>query len=253
MGLYHLKIFLRSFTMRSKFFVLGAIIATCVATIAFNQSVADELHPNMQGGKRPCYPSTKCTGDPNMIGPTPGNCPAGCYSNADGGGPCPSGHSSGGSFSSGEGNYAPPGTSVYGPSTGKVLRTESSEKYVGTVKSIDRIDLPDGTQVQMMLTTERGDLQVILGPANYLDQQKIKFSAGDKVTVIGYPIKANDKIVIVASEIKRNGSALRLLNEKRQPLWSQSNNQMGGRPTVAPKVSQNSQQRSLMMNRSRAF
>ncbi len=198
--------------MKTKFFLLSTIISSCILTIACNQSTAGELNsktlalgeqqrgnyqtspnapqpggavtnPNMPtapNGKRPCYPASKCTGDPNLIG--------------------------GGN----RGAAAP---------TGKVLQIESTEKYIGTVQSINRVAMPNQTQIQMILATDQGDVLIILGPANYIDQQKIKFQAGDKVTVLGYRIKANGSDVIMAAQVQKNGNTLQLLDNKRQPIW----------------------------------
>ena len=198
--------------MKTNFFLLSTIISSCILMIACNQSTAGELNsktlawgeqqrgnyqaspyapqpggavtnphmPTAPNGRRPCYPASKCTGDPNLIG--------------------------GGN----RGASAP---------TGKVLQVESTEKYVGTVQSINRIAMPNQTQIQMTLTTDQGDVLVILGPANYIDQQKIKFQAGDKVTILGYRIKANGSDVIMAAQVQKNGNTLQLLDDRRQPVW----------------------------------
>lgn len=211
--------------MKSKFFLLSTIISSCILTIACNQSTADELNsktlaydgqqgaqyapyapqqgragtnPNMPtapgnvNGQRPCYPASRCTGNPGSIG--------GGYGN----------------------NY---GASSQAPApTGKVLQIESTEKFVGTVQSINRVALPDQTQIQMILTTDQGDLMVILGPASFIDQQKIKFQAGDKVTVLGYRVKANGADVITAAQVQKNGTTLQLLDNRRQPVWGGNSN-----------------------------
>lgn len=190
--------------MKNKLFFLSTIISSCILSIACNQLAANEMYPNMQGGRRPCYPSTKCTGDPNLIGPSYGNNPGNMYSNY------------------GYSNQS--GMNGYGAPTGKILQTDSSEKFTGVVRSINRVNLPNQTQVQMILSTDQGDLLVIVGPAQFLDQQRFKFAAGDKVTVSGYRITANGQVVITAAQIQKNGNTLQLLNERRQPIWGNRQN-----------------------------
>jgi hypothetical protein len=233
--------------MKTKFFFLSTVISSCILTVACNQSTADELNrkvacggqqspaqqpsipqyqpemggavtnPNMptgqahpgqaqpgqaqqgqsatsnQGGKRPCYPASKCTGDPNLIG-GPNQ-----YNNQ---------------YDSTTSSFSPSNTT-----SKKMLQIESTEKFVGTVESINRVTLPNQTQIQMVLKTDQGEKLIILGPASYIDQQKIKFVAGDKVTVTGYRITANGSEVIMAAQVQKNGNTLQLLNETRQPAW----------------------------------
>lgn len=204
--------------MKNKLFFLSTIISSCILTIACNQSTADELHPNMPSGKRPCYPSSKCTGDPNLIGPR-GGCSGNMGQNGNYGDQNGQMMNQGMNGNGNMGYSNPNGYSGYGAPTGKVLQTDSAEKFTGTVRSINRVNLPNQTQIQMVLSTERGDLLIIVGPSSFIDQQKIKFAAGDKVVVTGYRIKANGKEVITAAQIQRNGNTLQLLNEKRQPMW----------------------------------
>jgi hypothetical protein len=199
--------------MKNKFFLLSTIISSCILTIACNQTTAVEMNPNMPpGGKRSCYPASKCTGDPNLIGGS------GRY-----------GANAQSSFSG-----APPSSNGT-----KVLQTERTEKFAGTIRSVNRVQLPNQTQIQLVLTTDQGDLLVIVGPANFVDQSRIKLLAGDKITVTGYPIRANGNLVITAAQIQKNGGTLELLNESRQPLW-------GG--TQAPSAPYSGSQHPFMPN-----
>lgn len=101
----------------------------------------------------------------------------------------------------------------------KLLQTAATEKFVGTVKAVNRVNLPNQTQIQMVLSTDAGDLLVILGPASFIDKSKVQFEPGDKVTVSGYSVVANNNKVILAAKIDKNGTTLQLLNEDRRPLW----------------------------------
>lgn len=230
--------------MKNKFFLLSTIISSCLFTIAYNQSTAQDLHPNMPtsggGGKQRCYPASKCTGDPNLIG---GN--RGCAGNPypaggqySGGNPNPginpyaggSQYAGGNQFSGGNQpgyGFNNPGNPAGAPSQ-KVLQTESTEKFSGVVKSVNRVPLPNESQIQIVLSTDQGDILVIVGPASFIDAAKVKLQAGDKVTVTGYRINANGNVVIVAAQIQRNGNTLQLLDENRAPLWGSSPGMKGG-------------------------
>ena len=203
--------------MKNKFFFLTAAIASCVIS-----ATAAPAYPmqNINGG-RSCYDRNMCTGSPNSWG----------------GGVC--------------GNQVAPGTyavqtNSYGyreagqDGTGKVLQTESTENFVGIIKSVNKVALPNQTQIQVILETSHGDLLVIVGPAQFVDQARIKLQAGDKVTVTGYRIKANGNDVIIAAEIKGNkGGSIQLLDENRQPIWGgkageyRQTNQYGSQSTYS--------------------
>ncbi len=57
------------------------------------------------------------------------------------------------------------------------MRAESVEKIKGTVKNVNRVQYPDGPQVELTLETDDGDMKVLLGPAWYIDQNKVKVNS----------------------------------------------------------------------------
>jgi len=201
--------------MKNKFFFLSTIISSCIFTITCNQFTAQEMSPYMPtGGKQSCYPASKCTGDPNLIGGNRGY---------GGNQTCPSnnGRGSNGNYSNSSyynGNSSYSYDNQNNPSSGP-LQTESTEKLNGTVKSVNRVTLPNQSQIQLIVTTDQGDMLVILGPSNFVDQSKIKMQAGDKIAVTGYRIKANGNDVMIAAQVQKNGNTLQLLDEQRNPLW----------------------------------
>jgi hypothetical protein len=201
--------------MKTKLFFASMMLSACIFTVT-----ANELHPNMPSGRRPCYPSSKCTGDPNLIGPR-GGCSANRGENGGNYGGSEEQNMQQNAYRENAGNqgFGYWGNRGYGAPTGKVLQTESTEKLIGTVRSINRVNFPDHVQIQMVLSTDQGDKLIIVGPANYIDQQRVKFATGDRVTVTGYRIIANGQEIITAARIQRNGTTLQLLNEQRQPMW----------------------------------
>jgi hypothetical protein len=250
--------------MKNKFFLLSTIISSSLLTIACNQSTAVEMHPNMPTqypAKRPCYPASKCTGDPNLIGGgkrgfnqygNPGqNYPGqGQYGYQDNQGYGYQdnqgygyqdnqgygyqdnqgyGYQGGQNYGYGyqpdgrgmqQGNGMQQNQSMYGsqlPQQG--LQTQSTEKFVGTIRSVKKVNLPNHTQIQWILSTDQGDLLVIVGPAQFIDQARIKFKSGDRVTVTGYKVQANGEAVITAANVQKDGNTLDLLNQQRRPMW----------------------------------
>jgi hypothetical protein len=182
--------------MKTKFLFLSAVISSCLLTINCS---ADTGTSSMPATKRPCYPASMYTSGPNSS----------------------SGYNGNYSFS---GNASNSMNTMGAESSSSPQNTQpsSTQQFVGTVKTVNRVELPNQTQVQLLLSTGQGDLLVILGPASFVDQAKVRFLAGDKVTVTGYPVSANGQQVILAAQIQKNGFTLQLLNENRQPMWANS-------------------------------
>ncbi|MEZ5314716.1 MAG: hypothetical protein R3E91_00650 [Chlamydiales bacterium] len=107
----------------------------------------------------------------------------------------------------------------------KKLQMHSAEKFRGTVESVTREPYPDGRLfIQIVLNTEEGSKTILVGPANYVDQSKVKIQIGDKIIVNGFRIGANGEEVIVAKDIDKNGNLLKLLDDNRSPYWDKDRN-----------------------------
>lgn len=116
---------------------------------------------------------------------------------------------------------------------GKLLKTDSVEKIQGVVQSVNRVQYPNGTQIQLMVETENhGLVKVILGPATYMDRVKVKLQSGDKVVVKGYMITGNGEQALMASEVNKGGNILQLRDANRQPIWG--DNSPRGNSNMAP-------------------
>jgi hypothetical protein len=179
--------------MKNKTFLLSAIISSCFFTIVCSQATAQTWDSNMPNGQQRCSPASKCTGHPNLIG----------------------------------GNHTSTSRIAPGTQPTRAPQAESFETIMGTVKSVNRVPFPDHVQIQLILTTNNGqDVLVVVGPSNFIDQSLVKVNSGDRVTITGFRLLANGQQVFKAAQIQKNGATLKLLDEKRQPLWRQ---QMRGR------------------------
>jgi hypothetical protein len=75
--------------------------------------------------------------------------------------------------------------------------------------------------VAMMLQTDKGNVRVSLGPADYLDQQGLKLAAGDQVEVKGVQVTHHNRTGFIAGEVKKDGQVLKLRDEATgRPLWA---------------------------------
>lgn len=213
--------------MKHKFYFLSAVISSCILALACNQSTADERYgygnSYEENGDDGYYygNSNDSYNYGRGNGYSSGN-PANRMSGRRG---CSSGYNSDGQ------NVQMPvraqdqtfQNQVQNTPPARVLRDESSEKFEGTIQSLNKVRYPNGTQIEMILNTNEGIKKVTLGPSSYIEMSKVKLQSGDKVEVKGFRVGANGDEVIVAKEVKKNGNVLQLRNDQRQPLWSSSN------------------------------
>jgi hypothetical protein len=82
-----------------------------------------------------------------------------------------------------------------------------------------------GQGVHLTLAVGSENLQVIVGPSFYLDEQSVRLVAGDKVEVKGSRSTWGGQPVLVAQEIRKGNDALTLRNADGVPLWARG----GGR------------------------
>ena len=78
------------------------------------------------------------------------------------------------------------------------------------------------------LKTAHGTMPVVLGPASYVDKEKVKINKGDDISVTGSRVTLHKKQELVATQIKKGDKTLDLRKSDGTPLWS-SNDRQGSR------------------------
>jgi hypothetical protein len=73
--------------------------------------------------------------------------------------------------------------------------------------------------VHLQVKTDKETLLVGLGPAQYLEQQKMTFAVGDKVEVKGFRVQHPQQAMIIAREVKKGDQVLKLRDDQGKPLW----------------------------------
>jgi hypothetical protein len=107
-----------------------------------------------------------------------------------------------------------PGGRGYDPST--------VETVSGQVVAVEHVPAGKGRSggVHFTLKTDRETLPVHLGPAWYLDKQKVRVERHDHVEVEGSRISFEGKPAIIARQVKKGGATLILRNEAGIPAWA---------------------------------
>jgi hypothetical protein len=73
----------------------------------------------------------------------------------------------------------------------------------------------------LTLKTDAATIEVALGPAWFLAEQKVTLAAGDSVEVTGAKVAAREgDPSFVARLVKKGDTTLALRNEQGAPLWS---------------------------------
>lgn len=75
------------------------------------------------------------------------------------------------------------------------------------------------TGLHLLLATEDGELEVLVGPTFYVFPEGLEVDQGDEVTVTGSRFDADGTAMLMAREITEGDLTVRLRNEAGMPLW----------------------------------
>jgi hypothetical protein len=113
------------------------------------------------------------------------------------------------------GRRGPGHLQFFNPSTVETLKGQVTKVQHGPMRQGGR-----GNFVRFTLRTDKGPLQVFLGPASYVDAQTLKLAAGDTVQVKGSRLtgpKGNSAITAV--KVMKGDQVLKLRDDQGNPLW----------------------------------
>jgi hypothetical protein len=111
-----------------------------------------------------------------------------------------------------------------GPGPGKHMSNYDPKNEVTMSGTVDRVTQETGHRgwqgTHLFVKTDKGAIEVHVGPADYIASQQFSFATGDVVEVTGSKVKMHDKDVLLAREIKKEGKTLVLRNAQGVPNWS---------------------------------
>lgn len=94
-------------------------------------------------------------------------------------------------------------------------------KAQGIVEEVQEFYCPisDDQGTHLKLKTDRGTLQVHVGPARFLRSQQVSFKVGDQVQVLGARLQYDGADALLAREITRGDEVFILRDHLGQPVW----------------------------------
>ncbi len=90
----------------------------------------------------------------------------------------------------------------------------------GTVEAVQRGPGGGGQGLHVQLKTADGTVDVHLGPAWYLEEQKLTVAKGDALQVTGSKRQVNQASFVIARSVKKGGAEVTLRDEKGVPRWA---------------------------------
>jgi hypothetical protein len=101
-------------------------------------------------------------------------------------------------------------------------RVDDMVRVEGTVSRVDPLPSPDERLRQVAVITLHSSgkpIRVELAPGWYLDEQGLKYTAEQKLYVLGERVEQNGEARLVAREVGQGRLRLRLRDERGRPLW----------------------------------
>jgi hypothetical protein len=96
----------------------------------------------------------------------------------------------------------------------------------GTIENVMQGSGAMGTH--LTVKTSQGNMDVVLGPSNFLNHKGVTFAKGNQVYVIGSKVMMGGTATILAREITTGGATLTLRDKNGKPEW---NGMMHGKQT----------------------
>jgi hypothetical protein len=102
---------------------------------------------------------------------------------------------------------------MYDPATVETVRGEVAA-ITTAAPSVGR-----GPGVHVQLRTASGQLEVRLGPAWYLEREKLTLGVGDEIEVTGSRVTVGGRPALIARHVKKGDRRVSLRDESGLPLW----------------------------------
>jgi hypothetical protein len=89
----------------------------------------------------------------------------------------------------------------------------------GTIEEVQTVDMMCHSGTHLTVKTEKGNIEVALGPNKFLAEQKLELKKGDQVQIVGAKANTRRGEIFMAREITTGGKTVTLRDEKGMPNW----------------------------------
>jgi hypothetical protein len=89
----------------------------------------------------------------------------------------------------------------------------------GTIENIETLDVMCHTGTHIIVKTDKGNIEVALGPAKFLNDQKFELKRAEQVQVVGAKTNTRNGEMFVARQITSGDKKLTLRNDQGVPVW----------------------------------
>lgn len=90
----------------------------------------------------------------------------------------------------------------------------------GKVKEVVEKSTDAWTGLHLKLETDDRALEVLLGPAEWVEEQGFDFAVGDEIEVTGAPVELDGAESLVARIVVKGEATLELRDEEGRPFWA---------------------------------
>lgn len=104
-----------------------------------------------------------------------------------------------------------------GPGPGFKYDASTETKLTGSIEQINTVDAMCHTGTHVVLKTNKGNVEIALGPSQFLADQKLELKKGETADVVG--AKATTGEMFIARQITSGGKTVTLRDEKGIPAW----------------------------------
>jgi len=106
-----------------------------------------------------------------------------------------------------------------GPGPGFQYDQSTETTISGTIEQISTVDAMCHAGTHAVVKTDKGNVDVGLGPTQFLTDQKLELKKGDKVEVIGAKAHTQKGEVFVARQITSGDKTVTLRDAQGVPAW----------------------------------
>ncbi len=90
----------------------------------------------------------------------------------------------------------------------------------GQVEEVQRLSGRRGEGIHVVLRTSDGTLDVLLGPAAFLEKQGLSLAQGDSIEVTGSKVQMGGAPAIIAQTVKKGDAVVTLRDAQGRPAWA---------------------------------